>query len=93
MLAPRLLGAVSLTAGVYSYHNGGALYGVFRQYLSKPSWTRAERKEVFELILATIHENYFLLQGTAPSLERLYAKGACLFNTVSEADYRPPSFF
>jgi type IV secretory pathway TraG/TraD family ATPase VirD4 len=66
---------------------------VFRQYLSKPSWTRAERDEVFELILRTIHENYFLLQGTAPSLERLYANGACPFNTVSEADYVPPSFF
>jgi type IV secretory pathway TraG/TraD family ATPase VirD4 len=63
---------------------------VFRQYLSKASWTRAEREEVFELILRTIHENYSLRQGTAPSLERLYANGGCPFDTVAEADYLPP---
>jgi type IV secretory pathway TraG/TraD family ATPase VirD4 len=66
-------------------------YGaVFRQYLSKPSWTRAEREEVFELILRTIRENYSLRQGTAPSLERLYANGGCPFDTIPEADYLPP---
>ena len=36
---------------------------VFRQYLSKPSWTRTERDEVFELILRTLQENYSLGMG------------------------------
>jgi hypothetical protein len=65
---------------------------IFRQYLAKPSWTRSEREEVFELILRTIRENYFLRQGTAPSFERLYANGGCPFNTVPESDYLPPVF-
>jgi hypothetical protein len=58
------------------------------------SWTRAERQEVFNLVLTVVHDDgVSFTQEKQKVFELLYTDGGCPFDTVPEAEYQPRSFW
>ncbi len=67
----------------------------FDAYRRKPTWTRAERDEIMELMLRASRDQLTqggVYIGMIAAFNRFYQGGGCPFDTVPESEYRLPVF-